>query len=298
MSIHKQILYEILCDGIQSRRLAICPWTNRPWEQSVDYGMIDFLVRSILFRDPVKDCLIIGDEREWEGFPREKSLRLSRIPGVGLPIGDLTSQLFSNVFLNPLDQFVKRELRCRHYGRYVDDFYIIHPDRCFLEMLIPVIAAFLEEKLHLRVHPSKIRLTRVDQGVRFLGAVIKPFRMYVSNRTVRSFHAKMHLWERRCENHKLSDAEVDLLVQVINSYTGYLSHFRTSRLKKQAFSSSPLNRYVVFSGGWRKCEARRRPRMIIPLEHDPAIFDRRLPVFDLNSAGTHNADSWECSVYH
>ena len=102
---------------------------------------------------------------------------------------------------------------------------------------------------------------------------VKPFRTYVSNRTVRSFHAKMHLWERRCLDHRLTDAEVDTLVQVINSYLGYFSHFKTFRIRKEMFSRSPLKRYVIFSGGWRKCEPFVRPRHIIPLERDPALFD-------------------------
>lgn len=84
--------------------------------------LIDFLLRQIIFRNPQWDCRIRGSAEDWEGLPHTKSL-FNSPEGVGLPIGDLTSQLFSNIYLGELDRYVKRVLRCKHYGRYVDDFY-------------------------------------------------------------------------------------------------------------------------------------------------------------------------------
>ena len=272
MSINKARLYEILWHDIRTRANVLHPVMQLPWRECVDYEFLDFLIRSILMRDPVKDCLIIGDLSEWDGFPPSKSLRLSRIPGVGLPIGDLTSQLFSNVYLNPLDQFVKRKLRCRHYGRYVDDAYVIDTDPAYLEALVPSIGHFLLERLGLRLHPAKIRITPVDHGIRFLGAVIKPYRTYVSNRTVRSFHSKMFKWEQRCLRRPLNGKEVDTLVQIVNSYTGYFSHFKCFRILQAQFACSPLRRYILFSGGFRKAELRICYRIIIPFTKDPLLF--------------------------
>ena len=95
---------------------------------------------------------------------------------MGLPIGDLTSQLFSNIYLGELDGYVKRVLRCKHYGRYVDDFFIVHPSKRYLKELIPWIREFLKEELELELHPDKIELQHYSRGVAFLGAYVRPYR--------------------------------------------------------------------------------------------------------------------------
>lgn len=86
-----------------------------------------------------------------------------------------TSLLFSNIYLSRLDDFVKRELKLRHYGRYVDDFYIVGCCKEELPAATPVIRNFLSRELGLRLHPRKVHLTDVRKGVRFLGALIKPY---------------------------------------------------------------------------------------------------------------------------
>ena len=78
--------------------------------------------------DPTEGCRIKGCPADWQSLPRDKSLFYSP-KGCGLPIGNLTSQLFSNVCLGRLDDYMKRTLKCRHYGRYVDDFYVVSTSR-------------------------------------------------------------------------------------------------------------------------------------------------------------------------
>ena len=75
-----------------------------------------------------------------------------------MPIGNLTSQIFANVYLNALDHYVKHDLSMRYYGRYVDDFVLVHQDREYLRTLIPIIADFLMSTLKLTLHPRKIVL--------------------------------------------------------------------------------------------------------------------------------------------
>ena len=82
-----------------------------------------YLTREIVMLNPVIDCRVRGSEGNWQDLPHDKCLFNSN-EGCGLPIGNLTSQLFSNVYLGELDDYMKRVLRCRHYGRYVDDFYV------------------------------------------------------------------------------------------------------------------------------------------------------------------------------
>jgi retron-type reverse transcriptase len=92
---------------------------------------VAWLTRVIIMQDPTQNCFRRGSLLSWQGLAYNKSLFYSQ-QGCGLPIGKLTSQLFSNVYLNELDQYVKRTLHCRHYGRYVDDFYVVTADRDWL----------------------------------------------------------------------------------------------------------------------------------------------------------------------
>ncbi|MDD5749451.1 MAG: reverse transcriptase/maturase family protein [Patescibacteria group bacterium] len=89
----------------------------------------------------------------------------------GLPLGNVTSQLFSNIYLNELDYFVKHTLRQKFYIRYCDDFIILHQDKKYLENLVATLANFLQARLKLDLHPNKITIRKVNQGVDFLGYV-------------------------------------------------------------------------------------------------------------------------------
>lgn len=219
---------------------------NKKWEEWIDRGFIDYLIDSILMRDPTSNVCLIGDRKEWEGLPPSKSLFKS-VAGTGLPIGDLTSQLFSNIYLNQLDQFAKRELGLKHYGRYVDDFYVIDTDRRKLLNLVPVFDHYLREKLSLTLHPKKVVLQHSSKGVLFLGAYIMPYSRYPRWRTIKKFRYKMKQIERFCEQREsLSTKQKVKIRSVINSYCGYLSHFATFRLRKLAVNRSAFYRHFFF----------------------------------------------------
>ena len=104
---------------------------GKRWCEVVDMDFVEYLTHVIVEQDPTIGCRRRGTALDWYGLPREKSLFYSS-PGCGMPIGNLTSQLFSNVYLNELDQYAKRYLHCRQYGRYVDDFYVVSADRDWL----------------------------------------------------------------------------------------------------------------------------------------------------------------------
>ena len=87
----------------------------------LDIDLILFLVRKVIFHDPTENCAIRGSKEDWVGLPKSKSLFFAG-KGKGFPIGNLTSQLFGNIYLNDLDCFVKYKLGFKYYGRYVDDF--------------------------------------------------------------------------------------------------------------------------------------------------------------------------------
>ncbi len=100
--------------------------------------------------------------------------RLRNAPtGCGLPIGNLTSQFFANVYLNELDQFVKHTLKARHYVRYVDDFVLLADDAATLQRWQADISQYLQDRLRLRLK-TEHHLAPLEQGVDFLGYVLRP----------------------------------------------------------------------------------------------------------------------------
>ena len=214
------------------------------WRDAVDMEFVEWLTATIILQDPTENCRRRGSLLDWQGLTRDKSLFHSP-PGCGLPIGNLTSQLFSNVYLNELDQYAKRVLHCRHYGRYVDDFYVVSADREWLLSLQAPLARFLHDRLGLTVNQGKTRLCDVRQGVEFLGAYLKPRRRYVSNTTL----GRM---ERKIPGMALLQNPEQLRSR-LNSLLGLLSHYRSYSLRRQLFFSHPVaRRWGYFQAGMGK----------------------------------------------
>lgn len=201
------------------------------YAQLLNRELIEYLTEVIISRNPLQGCKIRGSERDWEGLPQTKSLRYA-LDGFGLPIGDLTSQLFSNVYLNRLDWYVKRDLGFEHYGRYVDDFYIVDADKERLQRAIEQIREFLKQELGLTLHPKKIVLRRVEDGVEFLGAIVRPYYRHVTKRTTRKFNRRWEEWEYVCRQEHLSEEEREKVFRSMNSYLGYFQHYPLKRLLK------------------------------------------------------------------
>jgi len=206
------------------------------------------LSRQVLFTRPVDNCVIKGDRRDWVGLPNSKSLFHSPLR-CGLPIGNLSSQVFANFYLNALDHFVKHDLGVRFYGRYVDDLVIVHRDREYLLSLIGVLREFLQTELALELHPDKIYLQHYEKGVNFLGVVIKPHRVYVGQRTKGNFVAAIQHHNavlRRAENSGVGPTlfEKQAFVATVNSYLGLMKHHNTRRLRYRTVRRE-------FDGWWR-----------------------------------------------
>ena len=142
-------------------------------------------------------------------FERIISSFSSSLMSRGLPLGNLTSQLFANVYLNELDQFMKHQLKASHYIRYADDFVILSHDRDWLIDQLKHIEEFLRDTLHLQLHPKKIELRTSSSGVDFLGWV-----HFASHRVLRSA-TKQRMFRRFLE--KPTE-------QVFSSYSGLLHH--------------------------------------------------------------------------
>ena len=143
-------------------------------------------------------------------------------PGVGLPLGNLTSQLLVNIYMNEFDHYVKREIKARYYIRYADDFVIFSENRAYLESLIPRMTEFLRSHLGLEFHPQKVYIKTVASGVDFLGWIT-----FSHHRVLRTVTKQRML--RNLEN------EVDSIKYpaITASYLGLLKHGNTHKLQKK-----------------------------------------------------------------
>ncbi len=152
---------------------------------------------------------------------------------VGLPLGNLTSQLFVNIYMNEFDQFAKHRLKAKCYLRYADDFVILSCDRVWLNGLISSVGKFLKEKLKLELHPQKVSIQTLASGVDFLGWVHFP-----NHRVLRTSTRRRMLKRIRGAVNP----------ETINSYLGLLHHGNTYRLRSRIESSFPLIAEDFLSG--------------------------------------------------
>lgn len=150
--------------------------------------------------------------------------------GIGIPIGNLTSQIFANVYLNELDQFVKHELKVKYYIRYCDDFAILNSSKEYLENLIPKIEKFLKEKLKLSLHQNKIIIRKYTQGIDFLGYIVLPHYILPRTKTKRRLFKKLKV--------KINSTNFN---QSLESYLGYLSHANSFKVVQKLKSVLHIN---------------------------------------------------------
>lgn len=237
----------------------ISKYRQERWKDVVDMEFVSYLTCEIVLLNPVNDCIVIGPASDWDDLPHDKSLYYTP-EGCGLPIGNLTSQLFSNVYLNQLDQFVKRVLKFRHYARYVDDFRIVCTVKARLLEIAPKIKVFLSVQLSLSFHDGKMKITSVWHGVEFLGAWLKPHRIYTSREAVVRIRAKMRLLAK--------SGNVEKWHSSLNSYCGVLSHWNNFKLRRLLLNENPeFGEYGMFTMDYKKYHAVRS--LFMKKKNDP-----------------------------
>lgn len=148
----------------------------------------------------------------------------------GLPIGNLTSQIFANVYMNEFDQFVKRELKAAYYVRYTDDFVVLSHDESELEPMLGKMENFLKESLKLSLHPEKVIIRKPHQGVDFLGYVIFPHHILLRARTRRRMIRKLKEKTLMLKEGQISEETLDASLR---SYLGVMSHADAYRLSEE-----------------------------------------------------------------
>jgi len=139
-------------------------------------------------------------------------------PDIGLPLGNLTSQLLVNIYMHEFDMFIKQELRIKYYIRYADDFIILSEDRKYLEDSLPKISEFLEKELKLTLHDEKVYIKTYASGVDFLGWVHFPYHRQIRTTTKRKIIKKLSGYAAR---------------QSVVSYKVLLWHGNTYKLQKR-----------------------------------------------------------------
>lgn len=196
MSINRDILREKLNKFFKE-------WPDFPWKWNdkifpngkfiISSRYPEYLIRAvhdIIYNDPTKNGIFHWKSSDYKWLPRNKSLFYSA-PNCGLPIWNLTSQLFSNIYLNSFDHYVKEKLWIKYYWRYVDDFILMHHDKEYLKSLIQIIGSYLSEELHLKLHPHKVYLQPISHWVEFLWSKIYPYCIHRGRRSIMNFRNKL-----------------------------------------------------------------------------------------------------------
>ena len=223
MSLPRKEIYERVCFGLD--RQFDC---RRLWLKD----LLRYLWREVIFDDPTRDVKIRGSMLEWDALPKNKSL-FYQPPGQGIVIGNLSSQLISNIYLDQLDRFVKFELGYKSYGRYVDDFFLIVEKEKYQMALADIgkIKDFLFG-LNLTLHPKKKYIQNVRRGVPFLGMMvyldsIVPARRFKNN----FYHAAMEYSYGFLDNESMT------------AYLGYLKNVNGKKLTKKIFDNFGFSYY-------------------------------------------------------
>lgn len=147
----------------------------------------------------------------------------------GLPLGNLTSQLFANIYMNEFDQFIKHTLRASYYARYTDDFVIVSQDKKELNDILRPIIKFVSSKLKLELHPNKVSIRKLHNGVDFLGYIVLPHHKLLRRKTERRIYRGLL---RKVQEYKDGKVDKESVERSLHSYLGTLSHADAYRVKE------------------------------------------------------------------
>ena len=219
MNIHQDVLYNVF------KKLVIRQEKDHKWKRDLLW-----LGRKIIYYKPTENYIKKGDPKLFKLIPARKSLFKSGEKR-GLPIGNYSSQFFSNLYLNQLDQFVKRELNHDYYVRYVDDFLILGESSGNLKETERRVKKFLEKYLKVEINGSKTKLKRLKGGVDFLGYFLKPNYILVRKRVVKALKGKLYEFRRS------PDLDPKEVMATVNSYFGHFRHANSYNLRKDIYEN-------------------------------------------------------------
>jgi len=191
--------------------------TRTAWALKCDVRKFFASIRHTVLKNILKRY-IEDDDILWLLKEVIDSFNIENDTGVGLPLGNLTSQLLINIYMNEFDQFVKHVLKVKYYIRYADDFVILNADKNYLKNLLPRIKVFLNERLKLTLHPNKVSIKTLASGVNFLGWIQFPD------------HRVLRTTTKRRMLRRLSQNPTE---ETYNSYLGLIRHGNTQKLRER-----------------------------------------------------------------
>jgi RNA-directed DNA polymerase len=198
-----------------------------------------------------------GDELNYL-FPLDSPFLLYRPRGI--PIGNLTSQLFVNIYLDSLDKFIKERLRIKYYIRYVDDFVILDSDKKFLHKTRDTIRQFLRSKLFLELHPKKQSIFPTWKGIDFLGYVIFPNFYLLRKGNKQNFKKRLSKMKVAYLAGKIGK---DSVQESITSWIAHAQHANTYHLRKRIFGRALLakdqEKISQFIDSWKEKKPDHKP---------------------------------------
>lgn len=236
MSIHKPTLWQMLEQFI---------WENYTGS---DIKILLYLVKKIVLHNPELNCIKRSPPYMWNGLAANKSLFTSG-KDYGVPIGNLTSQIFANFYLHGFDNWMKSKYP--FYGRYVDDFHFESPSKEKILQDIPQIRKYLKDELSVNLHPKKLYLQHYRKGCKFIGSIVKGELLYASNRTVSNFYNAIRKFNQMAEEDPDYVVEnVEHFISSLNSYFGFLKHYDSYAIRRKlAGMISPTWYKVMYISG-------------------------------------------------
>ena len=214
MSIKKGLLTDLILKFIEEK------YTGADKED------IKWLTTMTVNDHPEKHCVLRSPQYMWKKLDHGKSLFWVG-DLCGIPIGNLISQLLANFYLNDFDHYVIDTLGLSRYGRYVDDFYIVSNDKQKILSNIPSMRDKLSER-GITLHPHKFYIQHYSKGIELVGAVVKPGRTYVHDRTI----CNMQDCIREYNGMEVTRGNSERLVSVINSYLGFMAAHDTYKIRR------------------------------------------------------------------
>lgn len=223
-SINKNLLFKMLNKTVVQNY-------EKVKDSAIELHEMLWIMYKIIFHNVTKDAVLKGSQEQFKLIPPHKTL-FKTAKDKGLPIGNLTSQFFANVYLNSFDNYCKRVLKCQRYIRYVDDFVIFENSKDRLIELKKEIEIYLDKYLHLQLRDQSV-LRSVHEGLDFLGYIIRPHYVLVRKRVVKNFKYKKAKYLTNYENQKgkMNLEEIKKFLSVQASFVGHISHANGYNLK-------------------------------------------------------------------